>query len=254
MRTWHDGAVGAAAGVIAAGAVLMAAGTATAQDAVPSWQLDNRGSVATARYESGVTLLVRCEGGQLDVILTLVAPVQATHVPVQVSFDGGPAEAQRWLISRSGQTIFARQPVRLARQLAGARTLSVAIEHNGVLRYELDAPERAPVLNQVISGCGSARVADSAAVVEQPLFSRTPEGHRIAAAFPSRAFDRRINGEGEVECVTTRSGALRQCVWLRESPEGQGFGDASAALAGDYRTSGLAEETLVRFPVRWRVE
>lgn len=254
MVTSYDRAAGAAAGAVAAGAVLLAAGAVTAQDAAPSWRLDNRGTVAVAQYESGVALLVRCEGGQLDAILTLAAPVDAASVPVQLSLDGGPAEAQRWLISRTGHTLFARQPVRFSRQLAGARTLNLLIEHGGGQRYELDAPADASVLNQVVAGCGSGRVAESATPVEQPRFSRTPEGHRIAAAFPTRAFDRRISGEAEVECVTTRVGALRQCVWLRETPEGNGFGDASAALAVDYRTTGLAEETLVRFPVRWRVE
>lgn len=69
--------------------------------------------------------------------------------------------------------------------------------------------------------------------ITQPIWTSTPAGEAIAAAYPKGAG--RQGGRAVIECRVTAAGAVTACAILSETPAGQGFGAAAVSLAPQYR-------------------
>jgi TonB family protein len=75
------------------------------------------------------------------------------------------------------------------------------------------------------------------------------------AEFPAAAHANRVaSGTANLRCMATEGGTLSECVVLRETPEGQGFGEAALAATRSSRVAprtenGVAVASEVRFTV-----
>jgi protein TonB len=88
-------------------------------------------------------------------------------------------------------------------------------------------------------------------------YQRTPTSDDLLRAYPPRAWDQEIGGFSLLECDVSPHGDLRNCVVLRETPAGMGFGAAGLRIVGKFRIAarepGVHISHRVRLPINWRV-
>lgn len=92
-----------------------------------AYELTAENQVALLAKRVRPVLTVRCEAGRTEVfVLTESAAViegdDGKHT-VRVGFDGGADVTQRWLASADYDALFSPDPVRLAQQIAGSRSM-----------------------------------------------------------------------------------------------------------------------------------
>lgn len=109
-----------------------------------------------------------------------------------------------------------------------------------VLLLQAAAPSRPPPTN-----------------TDLPSWSKTPTAAEANAVYPAAAAAANFAGSATVECTVRDDGGLADCVAVRESTPGAGFGAAALQLAPKFQIptkspSGaqMAGRT-VQFPVRW---
>ncbi|WP_292104145.1 TonB family protein [Brevundimonas sp.] len=209
-------------------------------------------------------MIARCTRGRnLDVVMTLGQPVAQPHVAVDVTLGDTEPNGQRWRLSEDGAVLFARQPGRLSSSFVNGRSavISLTPDEGPRHRYELGAPSNPAVLAQVLSDCGQSTAwpPPDGSVLTNPDWIRRPTRLDFARLYPSFAAENGIDGEALVQCRVAVNGRVEDCIILSESPEGHGFGAASAALAQEFRMTPLTVddrpygEALIQMPINWRM-
>ena len=241
-----------------------AAGTAQSWERLESAGRDQ--TIAQAQWPNGLRMVARCSGGTLDVMMTLARVISAPIALVRVSYDEAPfvERAIRWRISEAGNVIYARRPATFSRGLMTSEVFDLEITAEGapVQRYELDSPLRPEVLGEVLSACNHPLelVVREDALITEPDWLRRPSVPDLARHFPARAAEQRISGQAEIECRVDRRGRVDDCIVLSESPEGEGFGAATVAIAQYFlmtprQADGQPlDEGLVAIPIRWLIQ
>lgn len=230
-------------------------------------------TAASARWPSGQVALARCGAdGRLDLIFTLAEPVSQDVVAVHVILPDGlhdPADSPEeepheiWRLSPNGNLLFARQPARLSRFLAGGgsarlRLAPVAAPDQD---HEITPPANPDALLAVVVACGhpAAVPVTAGSVIEHPDWVERPTGHDLAHWYPRAAQRNGIEGYALIQCKVTLDERVEDCLVEFESPEGMGFGPATVGISGAFRlrptrVDGVpVDEAIVRIPINWRL-
>jgi len=94
-------------------------------------------------------------------------------------------------------------------------------------------------------------------VILKPDLELLATADDVAQAYPAQARPSGATGEVLMRCAAADGGELRDCVALQERPQGLGFGEAAATLAGKFRLKPAADGhaqagAMVFFPIRLR--
>ena len=252
---------------------VLAAAPAGAQTWTPVQGAPEGTTAVSARWPSGRIVVGRCGAeGSLDLIITLDAPVAQPTAAVRIDMLDGlentpdtPEQdvAEIWRLSPGGNLLFARQPARLSRFLAGGATARFTLEPatGPAQDHEITAPADPDALLAVVAACGHAVsvpvTADS--VVEHPDWVERPSGYDFARWYPAAARNTMIEGEAIIQCKVTLDERVEDCLVESESPEGMGFGPATVGIASAFRlrptrVDGVpVDEAIVRIPISWRL-
>lgn len=144
--------------------------------------------------------------------------------PTRVSLDGRP-------LARGELATVAPEAVRGVQ--VNTRTGVVALRTTDA--QQASAPETPPVL-------------------ANPRWLERPSGADIARAYPAGAAARSVSGRASMACSVQADGSLTACRVLRETPAGEGFGEATRSLAPRFRMS--PPETpgaSVTIPMAWNL-
>lgn len=230
-------------------------------------------TAVSARWPSGRVVVARCGAdGRLDLILTLDTPVAQPTAAVRMILPDGlhdhadtPEEEAPdiWRLSPAGNLLFARQPARLSRFLAGGATARFTLEPVGGAPqdHEITAPADPDALLAVVAACGHPVALPVAAdsVVEHPDWVQRPSGYDLAHWYPAAARNALIEGRAIIQCKVTLDERVEDCLVESESPEGMGFGPATVGIASGFRlrptrVDGVpVDEAIVRIPISWRL-
>jgi TonB family protein len=242
---------------------LAAASSAFAQDSAEDWDLtvDPTRQLTLASLDFGNNALVlRCQAGVLDFLVTGTPVSTESARTVRVSAGGIANETQRWQTQPGLPVLSASEPDRLARQLRAGGDLDVRIEPAAAgerpMRFRLNLPASAGSLDRALSACG-ASLAD-----EWDLRPRAAGGltwaQQVLPEYPEAAATRDIGlASVRLACIVPANGRLEECRVLYEAPDGLGFGrnalvaarNSSVALpAGDLSDVGK----VVTFSMRFR--
>jgi TonB family protein len=88
-------------------------------------------------------------------------------------------------------------------------------------------------------------------LAEQPSFED------LARAYPEDALKKGLNGHTVITCTVKPDGYLQDCAVTSETPPGEGFGQASLALAAKFRVkpgsvkADASGATRISIPIRW---
>lgn len=217
---------------------LLVVAPATTQDQ-DGWTLTEASGalIASASYESGQSLVVRCRNKRLDVMMTGVPTESGAQTRrLEWAAQGGEHQRQTWLNLSDQPMIFASRPVHVARILRKGGTASVRLpassETAQAHRYDLPLPSDADGLDQVLAAC-EARLdepRDDLIEIDPPyerpgVFPDIWQRH-ATPQYPNRAMSA---GAGEVlfSCIVAEAGRLRDCRIEMENPPRVGFGQAT---------------------------
>lgn len=144
--------------------------------------------------------------------------------PTRVSLDGRP-------VARGELATVAPEAVRGVE--VNTRTGAVALRTTDA--QQASAPETPPVL-------------------ANPRWLERPSGADIARAYPAGAAARSVSGRASMACIVQADGSLTACRVLRETPAGEGFGEATRSLAPRFRMSPPdTPGASVTIPVAWNL-
>lgn len=87
---------------------------------------------------------------------------------------------------------------------------------------------RGLLLGILLTGAWSAASAQTEVA---PDWDKRPTGDQVAKYYPDEATDQSISGVTVIKCRVTLYGRAKDCLVVKESPAGMGFGEASLALA-----------------------
>lgn len=223
--------------------VAAAAFPALAQDTVADWDLDqnprNRASVASTVLDNGLGLAVRCANNSLEALIVGLPAASGDdpeNRPLHIAFGEDPFHHQTWNVGINPTVAVSELPAPFARKLREGGRLQIrvpgAAEGGRNLRYELNLPASSTAIDQVLSNCGRPLVDPRDAELDSLPDLGLPSGVRWAQPprpeFPLNS--RYARGFAVTSCMTTPSGALRNCVVESEHPADAGFG--TAALRG----------------------
>ena len=74
-------------------------------------------------------------------------------------------------------------------------------------------------------------------MITRPNWLRRPSGEDVDRYYPDRAREREVVGRASITCTVTARGELRNCSIARESPPGNGFGQAALQMSRLFRMS-----------------
>lgn len=208
----------------------LAAWTPTTGASAQSWRAevntDDDLTAAIAVWSSGHALVVRCQGGDLQVLLRF-----PTEVGPGGTFDLEGGRGMGLTLPRdqeAGSVVFAREPSRAARWLLGGGNLSVrAGDDTEVLGLPADpTPVRA-----TLQACDRPETDER----DQLRWAGEVVGWRVRprATMPEPWRRGRFQqAEVVLTCVVADTdGRLRDCVAERETPAGEGYGEAAIEIA-----------------------
>lgn len=103
----------------------------------------------------------------------------------------------------------------------------------------------------LLAGCATP-------MIENPSWSRIPDGHDMGDAYPLFALMIGSGGTAVLNCMALPDGALADCRVVQASPSGLGFDRAALSLTPRFRINprledGVSSKSRVQFPIRFRL-
>lgn len=136
------------------------------------WDLDinanDKLTVASLSYDTGLTMMVACRGDQFNVILSGLPRTTGQERTIIRHFPSKPEERDTWVVYGNGTTAYAAGPTQISRDLmaGGAVKCSVPSEDGTPAKtYAITLPENSEAVRQTMSACG------------RPLVRSVPEGY-----------------------------------------------------------------------------
>jgi TonB family protein len=245
------------------------ASPAMAQEAGDDWDLtvdEAQGvTLATVGYSSGQALAVRCRGGELDVLVSGLPPMEGASRRIEATYRDGRTEAGSWITANDGSLIFSPAPALDGRRLrqGGALQLSVALEFaatSPLRRYALDLPTQSANLDRVLDDCGAGAPdpRDDLVRWNQPIGMTDLWRRQPVPDYPEAAAHLG-SGFATFSCVVAEGGRLTDCRTERESHAPRyGFGEAALRSLRDARVAtadegGPPPGTLLLATMRFRL-
>lgn len=226
--------------------LVLSAAPASAQDATSDWDLtenrERRLTAASTTFSNGVSLILRCAGGQYDALIGGIPPAAAGTQwrNISLQFGDEPADESQWFVGTNPTAAINRLPARLARQLREGGVVKVRLEDPAAgrrLRYDLDLPASSTNIDRTLTACGRPTEDVRDSLVEELADNGLPSGiewdRQPEPRYPDgRTFER---GFVTVSCLNRPDGRLQDCAIESEYPMAGGFG--RAALSGLERAS-----------------
>lgn len=183
-------------------------------------------TAAIAVWPSGHALVVRCQAGDLQVLLRFPAEVGPGGT---FDLEGGRGMGLTlpWQ-QESGSVVFAREPSRAARWLLGGGNLSVRAGEDVSI---LGLPEDPAPVRAALAACDRPDTDPR----DQLRWAGEVVGWRVRPRVTMPEAWRRGRfqpAEVVLTCVVADTdGRLRDCVAERETPAGEGYGEAAIDMA-----------------------
>lgn len=235
-----------------AAALTFMAGEAVGQDWRLETSADGQMTAALVMWPDGHAVVARCQGGGLDVYARLVEPADTVYF----SFGQEETYHQARTPGGGGQAVFATQPGRLARRLAGGGVL-VLESSEGRPTTQFVLPEDGAPVETVLAACGQPLVSarDDLPDAGDPEWRRRPSGTSLAQLVTTPMLERGGTFEVIMSCIVRANGRLEACEVEREMPRGFGAGEATLRAAEGFTAKDAAaiEGQLVIVPMTWRM-
>ena len=200
--------------------------------------------------------VARCDAGAFSLMFVTV---HESETPMRSHFrlNDGDWERVSWAAAERPQVFFSKTEARMARKFTGGGELELRFtsDDQPAVLYQLDLPSDATALTDVMAGCGVplSDARDDLRIVDDPQWAAIPDGSDLARHYP----DRGRQGDGSILCVIGRNGSLTDCEVTYDTPPGGGFGEATRALAPQFRLhrdqAAEFEGWLVSIPISWRL-
>lgn len=231
--------------VMAAFAVAATSTPALGQDASDDWDFmtdrRTRVTLASASFDSGSSVAIRCTDDSLDVLITGLPTFQGTTRSLIVNRPGERPSRETWTVADTGVAAFSQVPARFARSLRGGGRLEVVAEGEGDTpdrRYVFDLPAESSNIDRTLQACGRPLQDDRDALGGWVL----PTSATSVWAVPPRpqyskqALDAGVvRGFAVLSCVVRPRGQVRDCRVESESPAGYRLGRSAVAAAHNAR-------------------
>lgn len=221
---------------------------------------DGQDRMATVDWRNGVALAARCQADRFDLVMALPVALEGDRVEVTYALDGGEPVERLWLLADSGRAVISRLPEALARDMLSARTANLRLTDGSppAVALNLELPGQTDALRDVMEACDVPTQRPAAtSLITDAQWRRRPDGEDLVRFFPRKAWEARVDGRATAQCVVDRTGALRDCVVLDESPQGYDFGAATLLVAMERfevepgTIDGEASASMVNVPINW---
>lgn len=239
------------------------------QDVPGDWTLverpDEQVTAAALRFDGSLTLMVRCQGSELEAVIAGLPAADTRYSLRDLSygFRDNPLSQRSWWTGGHPSTVFSDVPARTARQWRQGGQVQVRAQPVGggpATRYVLTIPPSTASVERVLTACGrpltdprDATTPDNAPSVPSGFtWQQAPEPR-----YPARALQRRIHGMATLSCAVSEDGRIDQCQIESERPGQQGFGEEALRAARGARLTKLGDPAatldVVVFSMRFMV-
>lgn len=231
--------------------VLATASPALAQDASQDWELHDvparKAVIAMVRLNAGPTIVARCIDGDFSILLAGLppAPERATNRTLEAAFGDEEFNRRTWSVAVDPTDAISDLPAPFARKLREGGRLQIRVpggaEGGRNLRYDLTLPPSASAIDQVLTRCERPLVDPRDAELDALPDSGLPTNVRwVKPPEPMFPISRYARGYAVLSCLTSPTGALRDCVVESQHPHDGGFGEAALRAA---RRSEVVQDT-----------
>ena len=221
--------------------LLIAAGSAVAQDAAPTgedWDLAKdarkKSTIAYVTTTTGLSIATRCmDSGYSALIFGLPEVTRRTKTrPLQITFRDEETSEWRWNVTTDRAGAVADFPAPFARELRQGGRLQIVVPDGAGegrnLRYDLELPASGSAIDETLTACNrplvDPRDQELDAIGEDGLQVGMRWDHQIRPRYPSQS--RYSEGFAVTTCVAQPNGTLRDCVIETEHPGDGLFGEA----------------------------
>lgn len=235
-----------------------AAFPATAQVRTDDWDLRREPARTTAavEFESGLGILVRCEGRTYQAVIVGLPTAEGPTRPLRIGYGDAPLVEETWNAGASPEMAVSDFPAPFARKLREGGRLQIVAPGAGSggrnLRHDVTLPASSAAVDATLEACGRP--------LRDPLDVEL--GRITAGGLPARMGWRRqpeprfprgslINsGWATVSCIAQADGYLRNCIVETEYPAGGGFGEEAVRAAERASLANLDQPTARMLPSR----
>lgn len=225
--------------------LVVALGLCASPAAAQSWRSERDASrnltAALAVWPSGHAIVIRCQAGDFQTFVRLPHPVAGDAT---LSLEGqerviglAPPHGET-----SGATVFAREPGRAARWLAGGGGLRVDVEGREAVLIRL--PDDGSPVRAALRACGQPLESprDYLLRAEGVDWASRPSGEELLRAIPRQALRRGGVFHVLLSCLIRPDGRVADCEVEQETPAGFQTGPAAVRLADRFRMEPPAPE------------
>lgn len=224
-------------------AIVVSAEVARAQETPLDWDIardpGRRMVTAAIPVTTGLGLVVRCSRGSYEALIMGLPPQDGDNRRLDVAFGDENLHPETWNVSVDPTIAVSSLPAPFARQLRQGGRMQIRVPNatpdGRAMRHVLDLPPSASAIDETLTACDRPLEDPRDALIEDVGPGGLPAGltwaeqprlrYPIGSPY-TRAFV-------VLSCLTTREGALEQCVVEAEHPTGGYFGEA--ALRGASR-------------------
>lgn len=210
-------------------AFLIAALAAAAPAAAQEWQVqtDADTRAALAIWPSGHALVIRCQGEDLQTFIRLPAPI-TSEGRASLNLEGQPRSMAMSLPfgQREGAVLFAHEPARAARWIAGGGQLVVDVSDQETVPLAL--PANGEPVRETLSACDRAleSARDNLPRMTNPRWSRRPDVREFMDEMDFADVETGTAIRVILSCRIRADGRVEDCEIEQETPRGSGVGRA----------------------------
>lgn len=198
-------------------------------------------TMASASFDSGTAVAVRCTDGALDVLVTGLPPAAGMTRTLLVGRVGEAQERESWTVGSSATVAFSQVPARFARALRGGGRLEVvAQDETGQpdRRLVYDLPTEWANIDRTLQACDrplqDERDALGGWVI--PASATNVWSTPPRPQYSKQALDAGVaRGFAVLSCVVRPRGVVRDCRVESESPTGYRLGRSAVTAVHNAR-------------------
>jgi len=238
---------------------LLAVSPVVAQDAVPDWDIarnpEDRLVTAAIPLTTGLGLVVRCSGRTYEALILGLPEVEGDTRQLDIAFGDEPLHPETWNVAVDQTVAVSSLPAPFARELRKGGRMQIRVPNatgdGRAVRHVLDLPPSSAAIDETLTACDRPLDDPRDALIENPGPGGLPSGVSWVRAprpvYPVNfAYAR---GFVSLSCLTTREGALNECVVESEYPSDGYFGEAALRSTRNARV-GVTDAPGQAVPIR----